>query len=131
MVCEEETVTNDELNKKSNRLAHYLQKRGVEQETLVGLLLLMNICQGQILLLDETNLTIIIRNIKEIALLDYYEGQTLNNYQGCLQASMQVIFDSGCNLLAGSCHTLLLRYLCRSSLLNFSIAYLSIVLGIF
>ncbi len=86
VACEEETIMYDELNRKFNRLVHYLQKRGVKQETLVGLLLLMKICQGQILLLDKTNLTIIIRNIKEIVLLDFYEGQTLNNYQGCPQA---------------------------------------------
>ena len=39
VVCEKESVTYDELNKQSNRLARYLQKQGVRQETLVGLLL--------------------------------------------------------------------------------------------
>lgn len=39
VVCGDESVTYDELNKQSNMLAHYLQKQGVKQETLVGLLL--------------------------------------------------------------------------------------------
>uniref|UniRef100_UPI0030EDBFDA amino acid adenylation domain-containing protein n=1 Tax=uncultured Maribacter sp. TaxID=431308 RepID=UPI0030EDBFDA len=39
VVFEEEELTYRELNEKSNQLAHYLQKKGVKQESLVGICL--------------------------------------------------------------------------------------------
>ncbi|MGB8954796.1 MAG: amino acid adenylation domain-containing protein [Tumebacillaceae bacterium] len=37
MVCEEESITYGELNRRANQVAHYLRQRGVEVETVVGL----------------------------------------------------------------------------------------------
>ena len=37
MVCEERQVTYQELNQRANKLAHYLRKRGVGPEALVGI----------------------------------------------------------------------------------------------
>ena len=37
MVCEEESITYGELNRRANQVAHYLCQRGVEVETVVGL----------------------------------------------------------------------------------------------
>ncbi|MBD2468777.1 non-ribosomal peptide synthetase [Nostoc sp. FACHB-145] len=39
VVCEDEKLTYQQLNQKANQLAHYLQKQGVQPETLVGICL--------------------------------------------------------------------------------------------